>query len=250
MRLYIQFRLDSPLMLPINYQQMLQGFIYNQIEDETFSRFLHEEGYVYGKRHFKLFSFSRLMGQAIVNRKQKTIIFKKQVSWQVSSCLPKFIHEFGQSLLMKDSLHFMGQPVIIEELHYKPLTIEKSTCTIRMLSPITIHSTYVSIDGKKTTQFFAPHDPAFAHLINENLAKKYKAYYGKEMEGRLEIKPVQVKKRDKVITRFKGFIIEAWNGVYALQGDPKILTFACTAGIGGRNSNGFGLPEIFTIPGR
>lgn len=244
MRLLIQIKLETPLTLPLNYQDALQGFIYNQIEDKAFSHFLHEEGYLFGKRRFKLFTYSRLFGKPIVDSKRKTITFQEKVSWQVSSCLPKFIQEFGQNLLMKEYLHFNGQPITIQEISYKNLTVEKNKCTIKMLSPITVHSTFISTDGKKTTQYYRPYDPAFTHLINENLHKKFTAYYNKPLNKTLDIKPLQVSKKDKVVTRFKGFIIEGWNGIYSLQGDPDVLTFACTAGLGGRNSSGFGLPEI------
>lgn len=244
MRLNIHIRLESPLVLPLNYQEVLQGFIYNQIPDKTYSHFLHEQGYQYGKRKFKLFTFSRLMGRGKVDLRQKLIRFEEKLNWQVSSCLPKFIQEFGQCLLMKDSFHLNGHPVMIEELHYDTVTVDQSVCTVRMLSPITVHSTFVSGDGHKTTQYFSPHDPAFAHLINENLARKYFACYGEPIRGNIRITPVRVSQRDKVVTRFKGFIIEAWNGLYQLEGDPETLTFACAAGLGGRNSSGFGMPEL------
>lgn len=244
MRLNIHIRLESPLVLPLNYQEVLQGFIYNQIPDKTYSEFLHDHGYLYGKRKFKLFTFSRLMGQAKVDPRRKVIRFEEELNWQVSSSLPKFIQEFGQSLLTKDSFHLNGQPVIIDELHYETVSVNEPICTVRMLSPITVHSTFVSETGRKTTQYFSPHDPAFAHLIHENLAKKYVAHHGEPIKGIIRITPVRVSKRDKVVTRFKGFIIEAWNGLYQLEGDPKALTFACAVGLGGRNSSGFGMPEL------
>lgn len=248
MQLHIQFKLVEPLVVPMNYQEMLQGFIYNIIEDEEFSRFLHEEGYApLGKnRKFKLFVFSRLMGQSVIDTKRKTITFRERVSWRVSSCLARFIKEFGQSLLMRESLNFNGVPIHIEELHYKNRIVSQPSCTVRMLSPVTIHSTYESSQGKKTTQYFSPYDPAFAHLIQENVANKYAALYQKPMEGQFKIKPVRVSQRDKVITKFKGFVIEAWNGTYELIGDPEMLTFACTAGLGSRGSYGFGYPEIIS----
>ncbi|WP_227002623.1 CRISPR-associated endoribonuclease Cas6 [Salicibibacter kimchii] len=246
MRLYITFNFSSPITLPLNYQQILQGFIYNQIDDVAFSRFLHEEGYSDGKRSFKMFTFSRLQGKATINSKNKTITFKEKVEWQISSCLSKFIQSLGQSILMKDSLYINNHRVVVEELHYKATNVGDRKCSIRMISPITVHSTFEGSDGKKTTHYYNPWDHAFNHLINENIAHKYAAYYGEQLDSRVNIKPIKVNERDKIVTRFKDFIIEAWNGEYELRGDPKILTFACTTGIGAKNSQGFGLPEILT----
>ena len=58
MRLEIELGFDDKLVLPIHYNNIVQGFIYNNIEDEIFKTFLHEEGFQYGKRSFKLFTFS------------------------------------------------------------------------------------------------------------------------------------------------------------------------------------------------
>lgn len=185
MRIMIQFRLASPLVLPLNYHEILQGFIYHQMEDKAFSQFLHEKGYRYGKRSFKLFTFSRLMGRASIDRKKKTIMFEKQVRWQVSSCLPKFIQEFGRTLLKKEDLHLSGHPVEVEELHCEPVEIRQSVCAVCMLSPITVHRTYEARDGRKITQYFSPHDSDFATLIHENLARKYFSYYEKLLPGKI-----------------------------------------------------------------
>lgn len=243
MRLFVKFSIPGALTLPINYQQMLQGFIYRSIGDEQFSAFMHEEGFLYEKRHFKLFTFSRLIGKCKVEPIQKTITFYDHIRWQVSSCIPKFIQELGQGWLMKSDLHWNGHPIEIEELQYQLARISEASCKIRMLSPITVHSTYPSHDGKKTTQYFTPKDPAFAHLISENIIKKYKSFYGQSPDSRLEIKTVQVGHKDKVVTRFKGFVIEGWNGLYELHGSPDILNFAYSVGLGDRNSQGFGMFE-------
>ncbi|MBS7530794.1 CRISPR-associated endoribonuclease Cas6 [Hazenella sp. IB182353] len=244
MRLHLHFRLESPLVLPLNYQQVIQGFIYHQIQDRTYAQFLHNKGYTYENRQFRLFTFSRLLGQATVQLHTKTITFKNEVHLQISSCLPKFVQELGQSFLLQSSVQLNGHPLIIEEMRYQTQTVTESPCTIEMLSPITVHRTDKASDGRKVTKYFSPRDPAFEPLINENLSNKYAAYYGKQMPSTIHIKPLQLGKRDKVITRFKGFIIEGWNGTYQLQGDPEILTFASAVGLGARNSQGFGLPEV------
>lgn len=152
-----------------------------------------------------------------------------------------------QSLMMKSSMHLIGIPLKIAELQYKNTDISRSSCTVRMLSPITVHSTYRSSEGRKVTQYFSPYDPAFCHLVTENLAKKYEAYFGHPSESGLEIKPLRFGKKDKVVTRFKGTVIEAWNGVYELHGAPEVLSFACAAGLGSRNSQGFGMPEVQSV---
>jgi len=61
MRLEIIFKHDK-LDLPIHYNEIVQGFIYNHISEDL-SKWLHDEGFAYEKRSFKFFTFSRIMGQ-------------------------------------------------------------------------------------------------------------------------------------------------------------------------------------------
>lgn len=244
MRLSVRIKSDSFLQLPLNYQQILQGFIYNTLQNQNFAHFLHNEGYQNGKRVFKLFTYSRLNGAYQIDRRTKKINFQDAVEWQVSSIVPAFIQDFGQSLLTSSALQLHGQSVAIEELKYSQPKVDKTSCRISMLSPLTIYSTYEKEGGKKITQYFGPHDAVFSHLIEENLKKKYHAYYGEvNVDERFEIRPVRVTRKDKVITRFKGFIINAWGGVYEIQGSPEMINFAQSVGIGGRSSQGFGMFE-------
>lgn len=247
MRLTIHIQPGSPLVLPLNYQEVLQGFIYDHIPDKLFTYFLHKSGYLYRRQKFKLFTFSRLLGRGKVSLRQKKIRFERQLSWQVSSCLPGFVKELGQSLLMEDYYYLSGQRFKIDGIHYETVTVNQPACVVQMLSPITVHNTFVSDTGHKTTQYFSPYDPAFVYLINQNLAQKYFACYGKPLRRKIRITPLHVSCRDRVITRFKGLKIEAWNGLYLLEGDPKTLAFACAVGLGRRNSSGFGLPQKISV---
>jgi CRISPR-associated endoribonuclease Cas6 len=246
MRLTIKCKPETQLTLPLGHQQILQGYIYRTLSDSDFAEFLHEKGYVCRGRIFMLFTFSRLQGKFRINKRDKTITFEEDVSWQVSSVLPEFIQDFGQSLLTSPHHQLHGQPLHIEEVTYtKPRVSDHNTCKVSMLSPITIHSTYETKEGKKITQFFRPTDAVYQHLIEENLKKKYEAYHQHPAdEMNFRIRPLKVGERDKVITRFKGFIINGWNGVYEMSGSPELVQFALNVGIGARNSQGFGMAEL------
>ncbi|MDN5332516.1 MAG: CRISPR-associated endoribonuclease Cas6 [Tepidanaerobacteraceae bacterium] len=43
---------------------------------------------------------------------------------------------------------------------------------------------------------------------------------------------------------YKDVIIKGWMGVYILKGDPVLLKIAYDAGLGSKNSQGFGCFEI------
>lgn len=234
---------ESPLTLPINYQHILQGVIYRHIGDPELATFLHEQGFQEGPQSFKLFTFSRLFGRHRVDREKGLIHFTGPVEWQISSVVPPFIQGVGQSFLLTSSIKLGEQEVAIEELHYSTPSVSSPVCRIVMRSPLTVHQT-VQSDGKKKTHFFHPQDEVFPLLIEQNLKKKFRAYYKREAVGELSIRPIRLEERDKVVTRFKQIYITAYMGEYELAGSPELINFALGAGIGARNSAGFGLFDL------
>src|SRR5215207_2715796 len=59
----------SSVTLPIQYNHLLQGLIYANV-DRALGDWLHEKGYAYGARSFKLFTFSRLFGKKSIDKGQ------------------------------------------------------------------------------------------------------------------------------------------------------------------------------------
>ena len=53
---------DRVIALPKSYNHILQAFFYRNM-DLLLSKFLHDIGFPYGKRRFKLFTFSKVIGK-------------------------------------------------------------------------------------------------------------------------------------------------------------------------------------------
>jgi len=53
-----------------------------------------------------------------------------------------------------------------------------------------------------------------------------------------------VREQDLKVIRYKGTIIKGWMGKYRLTGKPELLTVALDAGLGAKNSQGFGCCEV------
>ncbi|MED5050726.1 CRISPR-associated endoribonuclease Cas6 [Anoxybacillus rupiensis] len=245
MRLTITMRgQEGPVTLPLHYQQQLQGLLYSSLSDPSFSYFLHEIGFRKEKRSFKLFTFSRLFGPHRVDVEKKTITFYNEFQWHIGTVLSELTQQLGEYLLLHPSLQIGGQPIMVERVEVEKREIESREVEIEMLSPLTVYSTYETIGGTKKTQFFAPHDEVFSHLIESNFYNKFEAYYGREPKERLKIKPIIVNKKDRVVTTFKGFYITAWQGRYRIISSPENLTFLYRVGLGGRNSQGFGMFRV------
>ncbi len=92
MRIRLTFRpKNGSLVLPINYEEIMQGFLHRSIQDMELAKFLHNRGFIKEKVQFKLFTFSRLFGKFIMHREKKQIEFIDRVYWHVSSLLNELI---------------------------------------------------------------------------------------------------------------------------------------------------------------
>lgn len=118
---------------------------------------------------------------------------------------------------------------------------------VRALSPIAVYSTLTDAAGKKKTYYYNPWEQEFQVKILENLRHKWAALYkGKDppsIEGAY-IKPVRVSKRNEAIVKFKGTVIKGWTGLYELNLPGPYFQLAYDAGLGAKNSQGFGMVEV------
>ena len=246
MRIQLTFRpKKGSLVLPLNYEEIMQGFLYRSIQDMELANFLHDRGVMKEKRQFKLFTFSRLFGKFILHREKKQIEFVDRIYWHVSSVLDDLIIDLGQNFLQREQIMIHGQPAWIEETAVRNLQVEeKESYMIKMLSPITVYQTFTNASGKKRTHYFSPFDHVFSYMIEKNFVNKYEAYYEREPGGRLQIKPVRVSRRNKVVTLFKNTRINAWSGIYELVCSHEHLQFLYDTGLGAKNSQGFGMFEV------
>jgi len=125
-------------------------------------------------------------------------------------------------------------------IHKKPVFSRKQK--IYFLTPVTVYTTLFSKSGKKKTYYYSPFESEFAELITKNLFKKYEAFYKKHPRGSFSIKPAGGL-REKIL-KYKNFIIKGWIGKFEIKGTPKLLYFAYDAGLGAKNSQGFGMFEV------
>src|SRR5690606_36107141 len=117
---------SSPIRLPIHYNSAVQGMIYKNISEEL-AEFLHDKGFLYEKRPFKLFTFSRLLGEYSIDKITDSITFSNKVSLVISSPVEEFCNQLGNHLLLKDKIQLYNNEVKVEklELAYEKIMDEK-----------------------------------------------------------------------------------------------------------------------------
>lgn len=239
MQLLISHKLNEHLVLPMNYQYIIQSIIYRSIgEQPTYSEFVHDQGYNYMDRSYRMFVFDFLQGKYETG--DGKIVFRDRVSFSVRSPEVSFIRLLKEAI-EKKGINYLGQHYDDIELTLMDETITTDTLKIKMRSPISVYSTNPDT-GK--SYFYTPEESGFYELVNENFLRKYLAYTGVMPSSRIVLTPVMISPRDKFVTKYKGYYVSGWNGTYELMGEPKYLDFLYQAGLGSRNSQGFGMFDV------
>lgn len=244
MQYKLTFSLSEPLVLPLSHHHILQGFIYHVLSQHpTFSQQLHDHGFSNDGFAYKLFCFGLLQGRFHV--KKPHIIFYDAVTLEVRSPIPEFNCVWEESLRVGCTYQLGNQKIHLLSIEKMDKKITSTSIRIQMNSPLCASKTYYEND-KKLTQYSTPSDSDFLELIRLNHAKKYKAAYRTLPIDTFTFSIDKISPRDKYVTKFKDSIyITAWRGIYLLEGSPETLTFLYNTGLGSRNSQGFGMFDLY-----
>lgn len=228
------------IILPIHYNYILQSFIYRNLE-EVYSYFLHNSGFNYKKRTFKLLTFSNIFGRKRVIKPAKKIIFIGKIHFYISSILDDIMASHIKTLIKRKNLRLGKNEVEFESVELIEERVDGNEIRVKTLSPITIHST----DKNKKTIYFNPYQEKFYQLLVENLKKKCNIVGLKVDSSNVSIEPAEGAYFKKVVTYYKlNFVIEAWKGKFTLKGPKPVLEVALSSGLGDRNSQGFGMVSV------
>lgn len=244
MRINVAFRSEKDILLSVSYNHILQALIYNNI-DEKLANFLHDKGFMLGKRSFKLFTFSRLSGKIKFIPELKSFKISPPFKLTISSPVENFLSSLAENFIKSERLNLNGEQIFVESINVFSIPKLNSEVTIRILSPVTMYSTLKTLTGKKKTYYYSPFENEFSELLEENLKKKYEVLYkAKPNSLSFSIEPIGVSKKDEKIIDYKGTVIKGWMGRYRLKGSPELIKLAYDAGLGAKNSQGFGCFEI------
>lgn len=245
--------LQSPqgrLSLPRQYNEQIQGFIYRHL-DAHLAVQIHDEGHPdpKGKRRLKLFTFSRLQGKWRMEGEK--IVFSGSVQLVVASPMNDFLESLVTHLMRQRTLQLGEQPLVLQGIEVEPPVVPQCPVLVQALSPITVYSTFKTAEGRCKTHYWSPWEPEFEQLLLQNLVRKVRVWYGREVSLEGCIRPFKVSPRDEHVVKFKGTVIKGWTGIYELDLPPELWDMAYHAGLGAKNSQGFGClglwePKPFT----
>lgn len=236
MHICIQLNGTEDIVLPLYYNHIVQGFIYKMIDREL-AEFLHNKGYGDGRK-FKLFCFSNIMGKAHIDGENKNIVFKPPVKLEVSSPDEHFCESFANTILKKEAK--LGNNILeVESIEINRQDVLDDKVILRTLSPITAYSTLMRPDQRKYTCFFQPGEDDFNRIVEENLRKKYFAYTGLQPPKSSVIFEPLTQPRLHIV-KYKDYVIKGYTCKLSVNGPRELLQMAIDAGLGSKNSQGFG----------
>lgn len=239
MKYRLTFICKNPVVLPVQYNQILQAALLTWIGEKKYTSFLHDQGYQNEKRTFKLYTFSNIYGPHQYDKRSKKLIFQKQIQIYLSFYTDDSHQLILQNIAERKQLRLGNERL---ELYDCELVNEVYTdCVIETLSPVTIHSTFETADGRKKTYYYEPRERDFTEMLRQNLVRKYMALYDEEPDNPLfEITVDKGKKSKCASIYYHGFLIKGWSGQFRITGSEEVIRMALLSGIGARNSIGMG----------
>lgn len=252
MRIHFRFEAQesNQIVLPRVNLHLVQAMLYNLMSD-TLADFLHETGYQFEKRRFKLFTFSWLQGRQRMKLTPDSVIFQSPVTLTISSPVHQILQDLAVGVLRKRYVRLGHNPLVCQEATIREVPITQDRALVRMLSPVTCYSTLTRSDGSPYTVYHHPTERAFREQILSNLLKKFRLLHP---DDPLPEPPLQFRPNGQVreqIARFRpddSRPIKGWWGTFHLSGPSELIQIALDAGLGAKNSAGWGCVEKTNSP--
>ena len=180
----MRFKIDLEVLTPnalisLNYPYQLSGFIYQALEkaDPAYARSLHEDGYGFGKRKFKFFTFSPLLIKRREVFGDRLLIKSRYISFMISFYIDKAAERFIMGLF-QDQLMCLGDRKTqakfkIQELTCLTRELKGDSLHLRTLSPMVVARWQEQ--EQAPVQYLSPVDDDFERYFWDNLIHKYGA---------------------------------------------------------------------------
>ena len=127
-QLSIAFRSDGGS-LPLNYQYGIQGMLYNALRNGGDDSW-HDRGMESGKRQFKLFVYSQLRGNRVMEGKR--IRFTDRIYLDVRSVRDDFCDTLADSFGHFPDLNLCGVPLKAESMKLSSEELASDSLEVRM----------------------------------------------------------------------------------------------------------------------
>lgn len=223
------------IVLPKRHNHILQGFIYENIGNNAMRRFLHDWGFGTARGRFKMFTFSRILGDPVITT--DFITYRQPVKLVVSSPIHPIIEALREHLAEHPDVWLQQNNLKVQDIRVEDPQVDRDVIDVKMLSPVTACTT----NERGFVYYYNPNEPGFQDSILGNLAEKALLVTGKRAKADgFEVSPLALDDKDFKVIYFGDQFIKGYMGFFRLKGDRALLQAALDAGLGSKNSMGFG----------
>jgi CRISPR-associated endoribonuclease Cas6 len=249
----IELTLENPrreTVIPLNYNQLLAACIYWALgaSSTDYAEHLHQDGYAFQGKHFKLFTFSQLLVERRWVNGDRLTIQSPTLRWLVSSPVDEFVMHFATGMLERGMVRVGSVDFRVHEIRALPPPAFAPTLRFTCLSPISV-STHTDVEGLNPLQYCRLEDNFYEKVV-ENLHHKYTLLTGKDasqMNLVMTFDPAYITKRQgriHKIIHYKDTKIFAYLAPFTVQGDVELVRVGYDCGFGDGNSKGLGMVEV------
>lgn len=250
MRIAVTFSIPFGSSIPVNYNHILTGLVYDLAGKEApeWAARLHEEGFQgTGRRPYKFFTFSQLFGGPGSTKVEngRLVFTTDTLRWTFASCLDVIATIFMDALLSSGTVEIGGMKAKVASVTSEPpRSFESGKGRFTCISPL-VGSVY---DSQKAHKYLSPNDPSFWKVISINISRKWAALTGEETEGEVRFEPdreyMERKRTSKAITIKPGEVVIGHMLPFTAFGPAELLALGYESGFGSRNSLGFGMTAL------
>ena len=241
--------------IPVNYNYHLASCLYAILEASSpdYALRLHQEGYAFQGKHFKLFTFSHLLVERRRIEQDRLVLQSPTVRWLIASPVEEFVMHLANGMLQRGVVRIGSAALRVQEVTALPMPALNPTTRFTCLSPITM-STHTTVAGKNPLQYCRVEEDFYAKVV-ENLQRKYTLLTGNDgrsLSLSLAFDPDYVARRGgriHKVLQYKDTRVFAYLAPFTAQGDVELLRVGYECGFGDGNSKGFGMVAVDTRQG-
>jgi len=242
MRIKLIFLSELGSLIPINYNHFLTSAVYNYLAktDKEYSSNLHN------LNSYKFFTFSWLQISKKKIEGNFIKILSNKILWFISSPSKDFINTFANGIIKVGYLRVGSVCFELQQIEVLPEIEIKPEMKFVCLSPIVV-TTKKYHNGKLEKYYYKPEDDKkeIVEKIKNNLVKKYKSFYFRDIEDNLEIIfDENYLPKSKVLVHYikdnLDIKIPAIMCPFTVKGNKELIKFGYDCGFGELNSAGFG----------
>ncbi len=236
-------------LLPLNYQYEQSAVIYKILSksDAAYSEWLHENGFQFRDKQFKLFTFACLHIPKLKRQGDFIQILCDTIEWDISFLPERSTQNFISGLFQQQTFKLGNVDTkvqfTVKNIDLLPSPEFSETMKFKTLSSICL----ASMRPEGGLAYISPDDSGALELIRSNLLMKYKAFTGEDFPlndfhfefkvlSKPESKLITIKANTPEQSKVRGYKCQ-----FQLTAPVELMKIAYESGIGGKGSLGFGM---------